>query len=267
MQHTSRKPFALIRDAYAFFQQHATETEADIRAYLPHLPTVATGDQPIRMLDFGCGDGQFTAALLGRVLWPPARLQLALVEPDEVYRHQAVARLQPYTTQPVHAWSALPPPVQACFDLVLANHVLYYVPDLDGMLAVLLRALATPGLFLTAMAGQRSTFAQWCQQCFAGLRQPYPFHTAEDLEGALARQGVAYGKEDVHYDLIFPDTAEHRLTVMRFLLGSAYHDVSQPTMLALFDPYAQDGQIIAMRLVHEHFMVQRQAAGGEALQP
>ena len=51
MQHTSRKPFALIRDAYAFFQQHATETEADIRAYLPHLPTVATGDQPIRMLD------------------------------------------------------------------------------------------------------------------------------------------------------------------------------------------------------------------------
>jgi hypothetical protein len=135
------------------------------------------------------------------------------------------------------------------------------------MLAVLLRALATPGLFLTAMAGQRSTFTQWCQQCFAGLRQPYPFHTAEDLEGALARQGVAYGKEDVHYDLIFPDTAEHRLTVMRFLLGSAYHDVSQPTMLALFDPYAQDGQIIAMRLVHEHFMVQRQAAGGEALQP
>jgi SAM-dependent methyltransferase len=254
MPHTSRKPFELIHDAYAFFQQHTTETEADIRAYLPHLRAMATGHQPIRMLDFGCGDGQFTAALLGRAPWLQARLQLALVEPDDVYRHQAVARLQSYTTQPVCAWPALPPHLQACFDLVLANHVLYYMPDLDGTLAALLRALATPGLFLTAMAGQRSTFAQWCQQCFAWLGQPYPFHTAEDLEGALARQGVAYGKEDVHYEFVFPDTAEHRLTVMRFLLGNAYHDVSQPAMLALFDPYAQGEQVV-MRLVHEHFMV------------
>jgi trans-aconitate 2-methyltransferase len=253
---TSRKSFGPIRDAYAFFQQHATETEADIRAYLPHLLAVVMEDQPVRMLDFGCGDGQFTAALLGRVPWAPALLQLALVEPDDVYRHQAVARLQSYTTQPVHAWPALPPHLQACFDLVLTNHVLYYVPDLDSTLAALFRTLATPGLFLTAMAGQRSIFAQWCQQCFAWLGQLYPFHSTEDVEGALARQDVAYGKEDVHYEFVFPDTAEHRLTVMRFLLGNAYHDISQSAMLALFDPYAQGGQVV-MRLVHEHFMVQR----------
>src|SRR5881628_2923153 len=95
MPHSSRKPFELIHDAYAFFQQHTTETEADIRAYLPHLRAMATADQPIRMLEFGCGDGQFTAALLGHAPWLQARLQLALVEPDDVYRHQAVARLHP----------------------------------------------------------------------------------------------------------------------------------------------------------------------------
>jgi len=254
MSQTSSKPFEPIRDEYAFFQQHATETEEDIRAYLPHIHGVSMGDSPLRMLDFGCGDGGFTAAFLGRARVPPERLQLAIVEPDDVYRHQAVERLQPFATQPVCAWPALPAHPHACFDLVVANHVLYYVPDLDGTLAALLRALATPGLFLTAMAGQRSTFAQWCQQCFAWLGQPYPFHTAEDLEGALARQGVVYGKEDVHYEFVFPDTAEHRLTVMRFLLGNAYHDVSQLAVLALFDPYAQGEQVV-MRLVHEHFMV------------
>jgi trans-aconitate methyltransferase len=132
MQHTSRKSFGPIRDAYAFFQQHATETEADIRAYLPHLLVVATGDQPIRMLDFGCGDGAFTAALLAHAPWSPARLQLALVEPDDVYRQQAVARLQAYTTRPVRAWAALPAHLRSCVDLVLANHVLYFVPDLDS---------------------------------------------------------------------------------------------------------------------------------------
>ena len=100
MQHTSRKAFGPIRDAYAFFQRHTTETEADIRAYLPHLLAATMGEQPIRMLDFGCGDGAFTAALLDHASWLPARLQLALVEPDDVYRQQAVARLQAYTTQP-----------------------------------------------------------------------------------------------------------------------------------------------------------------------
>ena len=48
---------------------------------------------------------------------------------------------------------------------------------------------------------------------------------------------------------------------MRFLLGHAYHDLSQPALLALFDPYVQNGQV-AMRLVHEHFIVRRHAAGG-----
>ena len=91
----SSKPFAPIRDAYAFFLQHGTETEADLRAYLPHLPSLAPADRTLRMLDFGCGDGAFTAALLEHVCWPTTRLQLALVEPDDVYRQQAVARLSP----------------------------------------------------------------------------------------------------------------------------------------------------------------------------
>jgi hypothetical protein len=81
-------------------------------------------------------------------------MRLALVEPDDVYRHQAAERLQSCTTQPVRAWPALPPHLPACFDLVVVNHVLYYVPDLDSTLSALLRTLATPGLFLAAMAGR-----------------------------------------------------------------------------------------------------------------
>jgi SAM-dependent methyltransferase len=256
MCQTSRKPFALIHDAYAFFQQHATETEADIQAYLPHLRAVAPGDQPLRMLDVGCGDGQFTAALLARAPWTPSRLRLALVEPDDVYRHQAVVRLQSFTTRPVQAWPALPAPLHACFDLVVVNHVLYYVPDLDGALAALLRALASPGLFLAAMAGQTNAMAQLCRRCFDVLGKPYPFHTAEDCEAALARLGAAYGTEDVHYELVFPDTAENRLCMGRFLLGGDVHAVPRPVLLQCFDPYALAGHI-AMRLVHKHFMVRR----------
>jgi SAM-dependent methyltransferase len=225
MSQTSSKPFGPIRDAYTFFQQHATETEADIRAYLPHVHDLLTGNSLIRMLDFGCGDGGFTAALLGRVCMPPERLRLALVEPDDVYRHQAVVRLQSCTTQPVCAWPALPSHLQACFDLVVVNHVLYYVPDLDGALSVLLRALATPGLFLAAMAGRANAMAQ-------------------------------HGTEDVHYEVVFPDTDANRLSMGRFLLGDDFHAIPRRALVQCFDPYAHAGQI-AMQPVHKHFIIRR----------
>src|SRR5215475_5604948 len=93
MSQTSSKPFGPIRDAYAFFQQHATETEADIRAYLPHIHGMALRDSPVRVLDFGCGDGGFTAALLGSLCLTPERPPLALVAPDGVYQPMAVERL------------------------------------------------------------------------------------------------------------------------------------------------------------------------------
>jgi hypothetical protein len=63
MSQSSSQPFGPIRDAYTFFQQHATETEEDIRAYLPDIHDVLRADSPLRTLDFGCGDGGVTAAL------------------------------------------------------------------------------------------------------------------------------------------------------------------------------------------------------------
>ena len=256
MSQTSSKPFGPIRDAYAFFQQHATETEADIRVYLPHIHGMALRDSPLRMLDFGCGDGGFTAALLGSLCVPSERLQLALVEPDDVYRHQAIEQLQPYSTQPVQVWPALPAHLHACYDLVMANHVLYYVPDLHSTLLALLGALATPGLFLAAMAGRANAMAQLYLDCFDLLGKPFPFHPAEDCEAILARLGEAYCMEDVHYELVFPDTEGNRLRMGRFLLGGDFHAVPRPALLQCFDPHAHAGQI-AMQLVHQHFIVQR----------
>jgi SAM-dependent methyltransferase len=264
MSQSSSKPFGPIHDAYAFFQQHATETEEDIRAYLPHIQGVSMGDSPLRTLDFGCGDGGFTAALLGRARVPPERLQLALVEPDDAYRPQAVERLQPCTTQPVCAWPALPAHLHACFDLVVANHALYYVPDLPSTLSALLRTLNTPSLFLAAMAGRTNAMARVCLRCFDLIGKPYPFHTSEDCEAALAGLGEAYCTEDVHYELVFPDADENRLNIGRFLMGDDFRTVPRRAMLQCFDPYAHAGQI-TMQLVHQHFIIQRHVPGRELL--
>jgi SAM-dependent methyltransferase len=208
------------------------------------------------MLDFGCGDGEFTAALLVRSGWPQERLCLSLVEPDATYRQQAVERLQSCTSHPVQAWPVLPPHLNACFELILANHVLYYVPDLEEALSAILRALGTPGLFLTAMAGRANTLAQFCCRCFDVLGKRFPFWTSEDIEAVLAGLGEAYCAEEVHYELAFPDAEENRLRMGRFLLGNDYDAVPRQFMKEGFDVFAQAGQI-AVQVVHQHFGVRR----------
>jgi SAM-dependent methyltransferase len=257
MHEISRKPFGPIRDDYVFFQQHSTEAEADLRAYAPYLHGLSLGDNPIRMLDFGCGDGGFTAELLGRGRFPKERLWLSLVEPDASYLLQAIDRLQAFTRHPVRAWPALPPHLHDCFELILANHVLYYVPDLAGTLSALLRALATPGLFLTAMSGRSNALYQCCLRCFDVLGKPFPFWISEDCEDILTRLGETYDTVDIEYVVIFPDSEEHRLSLGRFLLGNEYHAVPRQILLACFDPHSRAGQIV-MSLVHKHLMIWRQ---------
>jgi hypothetical protein len=55
------KDFGPIADDYAFFGRHATEAKEDALAHAKRLREVVPTDGMVRMLDFGCGSGKFTA--------------------------------------------------------------------------------------------------------------------------------------------------------------------------------------------------------------
>ena len=110
------KAFAPIRDDYAFFETHSSEAENDLKGYARSLAGLDRG-RSVRVLDFGCGDGGFSAKFLTTLGVPPERLTLSLVEPDEVYRQKAVAALVPFTRHSIDAWPALPDSCVGCFDL------------------------------------------------------------------------------------------------------------------------------------------------------
>ena len=179
------------------------------------------------------------------------------MEPEALYRQQALEQLQSFTAHPVQAWPALPPNLGAHFDLVLANHVLYYVPNLDDVLASILMTLTHSGFFLTAMAGLRNILIQFLNYCFDLIGKPFPFYIAEDLEASLAKQGEIYRKQDIQYQLVFPDGEENRMKIMRFLLGGYFDEVPRQPMVDLFDPYAHAGQIVILT-VHEQFVIRHQ---------
>lgn len=250
------KDFAPLRDDYAFFESHTTEAEEDLRGYEAVFPGRLQRRGVVRTLDFGCGAGRFSRRFLERLAIPPERLRLALVEPVDADREEAQRTLAAFSRRPVEAWPELPSPVVRRFDLILANHVFYYVPDLEAVALRLLDALAPSGLLLTAMAGRRNPLIQFWNRCFAWMGRPVPYHTSDDLEAILVRRQHPFRKQDVHSVLSFPDREEHRLKILRFLLGNYFDEGPRQAMLDLFEPFVSR-ETIVMPLVHEQYMIER----------
>jgi SAM-dependent methyltransferase len=254
MSENPGKDFGPIADDYLFFEMHATEAEQDVRAYANHLAGWAPGDGLVRMLDFGGGSGTFTARFLEQAGWPPGRLRLTLLEPVESARLQAAAHLASFTNTPVAASPTLPAGLVACFDVVLANHVFYYVPDLVGCLSRLIDALSASGLFLTAIAGRTNAMYPIWTTGFTLIGREIPYHTSEDVEAALGELNANYEKEHVPYELTFPDTEANRMKILRFLLADHLPQMPIRLLLDLFDQHSQAGRI-EIRTACEHFTV------------
>ena len=72
-----------------------------------------------------------------------------------------------------------------------------------------------------------------------------------------------YEKEEVPYELSFPDTEENRMRILRFLLADHLADMPRRPLLDLFDRHSDAGQIRILTS-SEHFMVRasRRPGGG-----
>jgi len=254
MSKNPAKDFGPIAADYAFFEEYSTEAAQDSAAYLALIRQSAPSPGPIRMLDFGCGSGIFTARLLKLVSWPPQRLELSLLEPVEAARRQAVSRVAGFTQSPVTELAMLPAGLSDRFDIVIANHVFYYVDNLKDQLKGLIGALAPTGMFLTAIAGQTNALIEFWIVGFGLLNRSIPYNTSEDVEQALQQLGADYQKQLISYELAFPDSEENRMKIIRFLLANHLAQMPQRPLLDLFDKYRDAGRIV-IRTDCDHFMI------------
>jgi SAM-dependent methyltransferase len=252
MSKNPAKDFGEIASEYSFFEQHATEAQEDARAYQAHVATTTSADRNVNMLDFGCGSGTFTARFLEHTDWRPERLYLTLVEPAESVRRQAITRLTPFTASPIVESSALPITLAERFDIVLANHVLYYVPNLEGTLRQLIAVLAPTGVFLAAIAARTNMLCELGIAAFKLLGREIPINTSEDMEAALQALNANYEKDQVPYELSFPDSVENRMRILRFLLVDHLAQLPQQLLLEWFDQFSRAGRI-EIRTESDHY--------------
>jgi SAM-dependent methyltransferase len=252
MSENPAKDFGEIASEYAFFEQHATEAKEDARAYQARIATIKPADGIVNFLDFGCGSGIFTERFLEHTGWPPERLRLTLVEPTESVRRKAVVRLARFTASPLVESSALPIAFDRRFDIVLANHVFYYVPDFQGTLSQLIAALAPTGVFLIAIAARTNVLCEFWIAGFKLLGREMPYHTSEDIEIALRALNTNYEKRQVPYELSFPDSDENRMRIIRFLLADHLTQIPQQLLLQRFDQFSHAGRI-KIRTESDHY--------------
>jgi SAM-dependent methyltransferase len=187
--------------------------------------------------------------------WPPEHLHLALVEPVEMARRTAVERVEKMAAGPVVASAALPAVVIDRYDIILANHVLYYVAELRNQLARLIGALSPQGVFTTAIAGHGNALIEFWKVGFGLLGREIPYNVAEDVESALADLAASFDKQQVGYELEFADTEENRLRIIRFLLADYLPQMPRQPLLDLFDRYSNSGRI-AIQTASDHFTVE-----------
>ena len=190
MNKNPAKDFGPIAEDYAFFETHATEAANDSQAYVERLAGIVPAAGPIRLLDFGCGSGTFTARFLDRAGWPRGRLRLTLVEPVEAARRQAVARTAGYSDHPAVDSGTLPGGTSSSYEVVLANHSLYYVPGLSSQLAGLIDALAPAGVFVTALASRANALIEFWIAGFGLIGREIPYNTRTRARSKARRPAI-----------------------------------------------------------------------------
>lgn len=237
------KDFGMIAPDYDFFVSHSSEAEQDLLAFSPELTHLGPPDRPLRVLDFGCGTGGFTEQVLKLLSWPPELLEVSLVEPVPDQLQHAASRLALLTTQPIGTFSTLPDKFDRPFDLIVAHHVLYYMEDLSQTLRQLKRALAPTGLMLLTMASWQNFLMRLWQIGYAALKRPVPHHAAEEVAAALEQAGIEYRETRVPYEICFPDSAENRRKILRFLFDHLLPEIGGQNLLDEFARYLNSGQI------------------------
>lgn len=238
----SSKSFQNLRDDYAFFEECVNEKEGALRAWRPSLEALRDVPGPLRLLDFGAGDGAFTQDVLQVLGRDYQDVELTLLEPAEWSRTKASERFSGTGLSKFSVLESLTE-LKGDFDLILSHHVFYYVPDLLSTLTTLKSCLAEQGRFLAVVTSERSGAGSLQEKALdlAGLISPYRTgpQAKDDFLSVFPKTEVC------RFDmtLSMQDTLENRESIMRFLVGEFRESIPWKQAVALFDPFADGTEI------------------------
>ncbi len=238
------KDFSGIADEYDFFRMYSSEYASILKIFARDLKANRPR-QGFSVLDFGGGDGTLLADLYDKAGLLPLSPSFSIVEPSDKYRRKAEHVLGQLELDDLRISSALDLSRKANYDLIISNHVMYYVPDLRQCLSDLKRCLRPGSEMWLVMANAGNAIGQLCEKLFSFLDRPVPYHCVDALEGELRHLGISYTSEVVDSMMVFPDTSRNRQRLIKFILGDAVPFIDPAQLESQLDHLAVNGFIRA----------------------
>jgi len=233
------KDFSKISDAYEFFVQHSDERDVCYAALLEKLRQKYqdVSCRPLQILDFGSGDGSFAQYLSENGI-----TEFHYVSYDPF--------LKTSSSHPgAKHVSNLAELKGSGFDVIVSNHSLYYVDDLQGSVDALKALLKSEGVVLIAFASDDDALIVGWNAFFESISKKVPYQRMMDLSVALASAGFVSRITSVPSEISFADTAESRSKIVRFMVAEYAPLVEEKTIDAFFSKYKTKSGGIRMPLI------------------
>jgi SAM-dependent methyltransferase len=181
---------------------------------------------------------------------------LVLLEPVGAQLREAERRLAPLASRVVAAGPDIEGTTTDRFDLIIANHSLYYVAEPAATAAGLPQRLAPGGRVIAALLDHGNALAGIWKAGYAAANMRFPFMLAEQLEAILDRLGCALERKAISYEIAFPDREDAKRRILRFLLGADLEHLSTTQVNALFEPY-RHGEMVRIATTYPHLVAER----------
>ncbi len=253
----TKKDFSSITNAYKFFKEHSTEYEANRHEIILKLEQSKLLERGISILDFGGGDGELLSDLYSKTDINKFDPKLYIFEPVENYQESAKSKLALVGYNNLVVLEKIDELPDATLDLILVNHVLYYVENLDQTISKLRSKLNENGQLWILMADENNSADQLWEVFFEKLGMKVPYFLTNDLRFILDDQSVQYLEtREIKSTFFFKNSNENRSSLVRFLLGNYSERFNDETIKEAVSCY-EEGSDIRLPLSDSLFAIRK----------
>ncbi|MFK8136877.1 MAG: methyltransferase domain-containing protein [Bdellovibrionales bacterium] len=221
--YSTSKDFNPIDEAYTFFLKHSNESRLGILAMRTKAVEIFKKNTKSRVLDFGSGDGKVISKLFSGKDFVGNRLFVDLVEPAKIPMNRSEKLLANFPAKNIGRYSHLDKiDSEVRYDLILVNHVAYYVSSLSKTIESLYSRLTDGGSIVLIMGNSQNDLVRMSSRIFEKSKIDKKFHDISDLISILDRGGYFYSVEHLNGYLRFTANKNSVDHINRFVLGNEY---------------------------------------------
>jgi len=241
---TTKKDFSEIINAYNFFKEHSTEYKANWNQVSLKLKQGNLIKPSISILDFGGGDGTFLCDLYSKTDLNKHNPKLFFYELLESYKETAKLKLTSSGYNNLVFLEKIDNTLDAAFDLIFINHVLYYVESIEKTIFQLYSKLNQDGQTWILMADENNSLIKLWKTFFEIIGMNVPYFLINDLRFVLDKHAIVYSEiKEINSEFIFKNNQKNRMYITNFLLGSYSQQVSDNTVQEILSCYEKGDNV------------------------